>query len=103
MDAVLRRDQAGQKRRPRGRADGIAAQSPREPHALGGQTIDVRRADVGVAVAAERPRPLIVRQNEDDIRLRDRLGSRKGWPRKGQQGEKEGQSWQLHSGTPAVA
>src|SRR5689334_22940750 len=70
MHAVLRRNQAGQKRRPRRRADGVARQGPREADALGSQAVDVGRADVRIAVAAEGPGTLIVGEDEDEV----------GWP-----------------------
>ena len=54
--------------RARRRANRVAAQRPREPDAFGGEPVDVRRADVGVAVTAERPGSLVIGQDEDEIR-----------------------------------
>lgn len=60
-------DQPSQKRCPRGRANGIAALRMREADALCGQPVDVRRANVRVPAAGQRPGILIVGQDENDI------------------------------------
>ena len=74
VDTVLRRHHARQERGSRRRTDRIAAERPREADALGGEPVDVRRADVRIAVATERPGALVVRENENDIR---RAGGRR--------------------------
>ena len=74
VDAVLRRDEARQQGGPGGRADGVAGERPREADALGRQAVDVRRADIRVAVAAERPGALVVGQDEEEVRAARRAG-----------------------------
>ena len=64
---MLGRDQAGEKGRPGGGADRVAAQCPREADTFGGHPVDVWGADVGIAVAAEGPRALVVGQDEDEV------------------------------------
>ena len=67
MEAVLRRDQAGEEGGAGRGADGIAAHCPGEEHSLGSQPIDIRSPDVLVAVAAEGPGAVVVGQDEDDV------------------------------------
>ena len=78
MDAMLRRQQPGEKCGARRRTHRVAAQGAREADALRGKSVDVRRADVGIAVAAERPRPLVVGEDEDEIRRTLRGGDGRG-------------------------
>ena len=87
MDAVLGGDEAGEKGGAGGRADGIAAEGAGEADALGSHLVEVRCADVGIAVAAEGPGALIVGEDEDDI---DRLCVGEGRCEKGQQQEEQG-------------
>ena len=68
VHAVLRGQEARQERRARRRTHRVAAQRPREPHPFRGEPVDVRRADVGVAVTPERPRALVVGEDEDEVR-----------------------------------
>ncbi len=72
MQTMLRRNQPREERGTCGRADRIAAQRMREANSLCSQVIDVRCADVRIAIATERPRTLIVSEDEDNI---DRLCS----------------------------
>ena len=67
VHAVLRGEEPGQQGRARGRAHGVAGEGAGEANAFAGEAVDVRRADVWVAVAAEGPRPLVVGQNQDEV------------------------------------
>src|SRR6185436_11969847 len=68
MHTVLRRDQSRQKRRTRRRANRVTAKSAGETHPLRRETVDIRRFNVWIAIAAERPSPLVIRQDENEIR-----------------------------------
>lgn len=61
---VLPRHQA----RPRGGADGTARVSLREEHALGGQTIDVGRADILLPVAGQVAIAHVIAKDKQDVR-----------------------------------
>jgi hypothetical protein len=67
MQAVLGGDESGEEGGAGGGADGIAAQRPGEADAFGGHTVEVRGADVRVAVAAEGPGTLVVGEDEDHV------------------------------------
>ena len=69
VDAVLGRDSAARDACPRGRADGRGAEEVFEPRAAAGETVKIRRADLVVARASERPRPLVVAQDKKHVRL----------------------------------
>ena len=96
---VLRGHEAGEKCRTRGRAHGVAAERTREAQSVGRETVDVGRADILVAITTERPRALVVGQNEDEIhRLGRRRGANRQRQRKREEGEEEaghkkGEEW----------
>jgi hypothetical protein len=60
---------AGHQNASRGSADGIATVVIHELYTLGGHAIEIRRADVLLAVAAEIATPEIIREDEDHIGL----------------------------------
>ena len=68
MDTVLGWNEASQERRSCRRANWIATQRSREPNPLARKLIDVRRSNIRIAIATQRPCALIVRQDEDQIR-----------------------------------
>ena len=61
VDAALGGDAAGEDRGPAGGADWRGDEEVLEADARRGQPVDVRRADLRVAVAPRRPLPLVVR------------------------------------------
>ena len=61
------RQPAGEQRRPARRADLGRRVELREPHALGGHAVEVRRADGRVAVAAEVAVAEVVGEDDDDV------------------------------------
>ena len=61
---------AGHQRGPRRRANGARRVIGREPHAVAGQPVDVRRLVEIAAVAAEVGPTQIVGDDENDVRLR---------------------------------
>ena len=67
MDAMLRRDQSGQQRRPRRRTNRIGRKRASEQRPFGRQSIDVRRPNVGIAVTTQRPSPVIVGHDQHDV------------------------------------
>ena len=69
MHAVLRREQAGEVGGPVRRADRVDAVRVGEAHAGVGEAVDVGRADLWVAVAAQSPVGLVVGENENHVRL----------------------------------
>ena len=93
---MLRRHQSGQVSCARRRAHRITAHCPFEEHPRGGQTVDVRSANVLVAVASQRPRAVIVGQYEHDIGA---LGCRRKLTRHGKQHQRNGGTNYLSSHT----
>jgi hypothetical protein len=59
---------AGEECRTRGRADGLPDVEAREPRALAGEPVDVRRADARGTEAADVGIPEIVGEDDDDVR-----------------------------------
>ncbi len=73
--------QARQQAGPRRRADAVGAEGAGETHPLRRQAVDVGRVDIGIAVAPQGPGPLVVGQDQDDVRRplrRGGLGARRG-------------------------
>ena len=68
-DAAARVPAAGEELGPRRRAHRLHEEAV-EPCAVLGQRVDVRRAEVGVAVEAQVAPALIVGEDDDDVRLR---------------------------------
>src|SRR4051812_26623293 len=68
VHAVLRWNEPRKEGRPRGRAHRIAAQGVCKANPLGGEAIDVWRANVWITITSERPRALIIREDEYDVR-----------------------------------
>src|SRR5207253_1355264 len=64
---MLRRYQPSKKRGPSWRTNRIRAAAALEKHSLVREPVDVRSANIRVAVTAERPSALIIRQNEYNI------------------------------------
>ncbi len=60
---------ARQQRTPRGRTHGTAGIVRGEAHALGGEPVDVRRADLLLPVAAHLTHAEVIGQDVDDVRL----------------------------------
>lgn len=69
MDTVLRRDASGQEGRASRGTDGRRTEESREARTSGGEAIEMWRPDLAVVSTSHRPCPLIVRQDDDDIRL----------------------------------
>ena len=67
MHAVLRGDEACEIGRPARRADGVDTVGIFEEHAIGGELVDMRRANLFVAVTAQGPARLVVGHNKDHI------------------------------------
>src|SRR6185312_17261534 len=53
----------------RRRTDGRRAEEVIEAHAVLRKAIEIRRADLGIAGAAERPGALVVAEDEQDVRV----------------------------------
>ncbi len=58
---------AGHQRAAAGRTDRATAVKVREPHALGGHAVDIRRLDLLLPVAAKFAITKVVRQDENDV------------------------------------
>src|SRR5690606_15641349 len=67
VDAVLRRDLAGEQRRAGRGTNRRGAVELVQPRTLGGEPVEIGRDDLVVAGAPQRPWPLVVRQDDDDI------------------------------------
>ena len=67
VHAVLGGNPAGQQRGPAGRADRDGDEEVLEPHPGGGDTVEVRRPDLRIAVAAGGPDGLVVGEYENDV------------------------------------
>src|SRR5437762_433403 len=93
MHAVLRRDEPGEISRASRRAHRIAAERAREANAVRGETVDVWRADIRIAVTAERPGALIIREDKDEIRPGS---ARSGEPAEGAEQGNDGWEDSLH-------
>ena len=74
---VLAGHQAGEIARARGRANRIVGVRPFKEDAILCQRVNVRRADVAVAITAKRPRAVVVGHDEDNIRWRGKSRQRK--------------------------
>ena len=98
VDAGPRVVAAGQEFRARRRAD-RADEEPSEGGALSRQRVDVRRADVDVAVEAQVSPALVVGQKEDDVGPRRRIRRPAGGDRRGNERE-EVQTTRKHGGGP---
>jgi len=67
VDAVLRGHQTGHNRSAARRAHAVDAKSIVELEAFGGQSVDMRRADFVVAIAAEQLSRLVVGHEDQDV------------------------------------
>ena len=91
---MLGRHQAGEVGRARGRADWVGGKALHELHAFVRHSVEIGCLNVRVAVAAERPRSMVVGEDEDDVRF---LGWLSGADtRKQQKGEDQEAGGSMH-------
>ena len=64
---VLGRHQPGEQRSPRGRANRVVGVRAAKANPVAGHRVDVRRSNVRVAVTGERPRAVVVGQDQHDV------------------------------------
>ena len=87
VDARLRRHQAGQQGGAGRRTNTAGGKGVAEQHPRASQSVDMGRCDLVVAVGAQQPRGLVVRNDQDEVRTlcSGRFLSGRAWKYRGKQ------------------